>query len=255
MRRPALPRTPAVVLVAAAMAVSAAACSSEAPNWSFAPAPPAAASAPTQAAAAVPATAAAAAAPSAAAASPTAARAGANAAMMLPDSTDAPGTAAAAAPYRLDLTIVTGDMIGKTEYPAYVPSHLVLPAHSTVVVTITNFDDATPLPKGFEKYAQASGIDGSITVEPIDVTNPNGARGKAAHVTRLSPADVSHTFTIDALGINVPIAAHARVSFVIQTGAAGVYTFRCYDPCGAGAVGWGTAMATETYMEGTITIE
>ncbi len=154
-----------------------------------------------------------------------------------------------------DITIVTGDMIGKTEYPAYVPSHLVLPAHSTVIVTITNFDDATPLPKGFEKYAKAAGIDGSVTVQPIDVTNPNGVKGKATQVTGLATADVSHTFTVDALGINVPIAAHARVSFVIQTGAAGTYTFRCYDPCGDGPAGWGTAMATENYMEGTITVQ
>lgn len=154
-----------------------------------------------------------------------------------------------------DIAIVTGDMIGKTEYPAFVPSNLVLPANSTVVVTITNFDDATALPKGSEKYAQAAGIVGAITVQPIDLTNPNGGKGPASHVTKLAPADVSHTFTIDALGINVPIAAHARVSFVIHTGAAGHYTFRCYDPCGDGPAGWGTAMAAKGYMEGTITVQ
>lgn len=154
-----------------------------------------------------------------------------------------------------NLTIVTGDMIGKTEFPAYVPSAIDLPANSTVVITITNFDDATALPKGSEQYARASGILGPVVVQPIDPTNPNGAKGRPYTTTALSPADVSHTFTVAGLGINVPIAAHARVSFTIRTGAAGTYTFRCYDPCGNGPAGWGSAMAAPGYMEGTITVE
>jgi heme/copper-type cytochrome/quinol oxidase subunit 2 len=66
---------------------------------------------------------------------------------------------------------------------------------------------------------------------------------------------VWHTFTIPALGINVPIAAHARVIFTIHTGAAGTFTWRCFDPCGAGSNGWGTAMAAmRGFMEGTLTV-
>ncbi len=164
------------------------------------------------------------------------------------------GAAAPNAIIHQDITIVTGDMIGKTEYPAYVPSQLTLPAHSLVLVTITNFDDATPLPKGSEGYAKASGILGDITVQPIDTTNPNGSKGKPYTRTSMNPNDVSHTFTIPALGINVPVTAHARVSFLIRTGDAGTYQFRCFDPCGAGSSGWGTAMATKDYMEGTLTV-
>jgi len=165
--------------------------------------------------------------------------------------------AAVASPaFVLNLTIVTGDMIGRTEYPAYIPSDMVLPANSTVVVTVTNFDNATPLPKGSEIYARAQGIvGGAFSVTPIDPKDPNGAAGPTRMLSSLDPADVSHTLTVPGLGLNVPIAPHARVSFTIHTGAPGTYTWHCMDPCGAGASGWGTAMATQRgYMEGRFTV-
>lgn len=167
-----------------------------------------------------------------------------------------PAAASAPSITRLDLTIVTGDMIGKTEYPAYVPSDFTLPAYSTVVITVTNFDDATALPKGSESYAQASGlVGGTFTTTPINLKNPNGSAGQSQTLSALDPAAVSHTFTIPALGINVPIAAHARETFTITTGAPGTFAWRCMDPCGAGPVGWGTAMAARrNYMEGTLTV-
>jgi len=158
---------------------------------------------------------------------------------------------------RLDLSIVTGDMIGHTEYPAFVPSDFTLPANSTVIVMVTNFDDATPLPKGSEQYAKVIGTLGGVaTVTPIRAGDPNGSAGNPKSVTSLKPTDVSHTFTIPALGINVPIAPHARVVFAIHTGAPGHYYWRCFDPCGADPMGWGTAMAARRgFMEGTLTVE
>ncbi len=162
-----------------------------------------------------------------------------------------------AEPARLDLTIVTGDMIGHNEFPAFLPSDFTLPANSTVVVTITNFDDATALPKGQESYASVQGTaDGTFRVQAIDPKNPNGNKGLARTTTNLDPATgVSHTLTIKALGINVPIAPMSRTTFVIKTGAPGSYIWHCYDPCGDGADGWGTAMAAmQGFMEGTVTI-
>ncbi|MHB8958723.1 MAG: cupredoxin domain-containing protein [Candidatus Limnocylindrales bacterium] len=239
-------RSTAIALLLGAAAFSLAGCAStDAPSWSFPP-PVTAAPAP---------------------AAPAQAQSGgimaAQAAAIHPASLsrDASGTtastsAAATSAARLDLTIVTGDMIGKTEFPAYVPSDFTLPAHSTVVVTITNFDDATPLPKGSEVYASAAGVvGGTFTVTPIDPKDPNGSAGPTQTLSSLNPAKVSHTFTVPGLGINVPIAAHARVSFTITTGDAGTFSWRCMDPCGAGPSGWGSAMAAKSgYMEGTLTV-
>ena len=184
-----------------------------------------------------------------------------------PATTIAPGTAAAAVPVtvaqpmtavvtRLDLAVVTGGMIGHKEFPAFVPSDVTLPANATVIVTVTNFDDATALPKGAEKYAKVRGTDGdTISVTPIKAAAPNDSAGTTRVLAALDPAAVSHTFTVEALGINVPIPAHARVTFTIHTGAAGTFAWRCYDPCGADPMGWGTAMAAKSgFMEGTLTV-
>lgn len=234
-----LGRSLALPLLGGAVALAAAACSGSAtgPTWTFAPV--AASAAPV---ADVPAAqpAGAAAQPAAFAAQP----AGGDA-----SSTNRP-------PVHLFLTIVTGDMTGKAEYPAYIPSDFSLPANSTVVVTVTNFDDATALPKATAQYAKASGIvGGTFTVTPIKPGDPNGAAGPTTTASSLDPAQVSHTFTVPGLGINVPIAPHARVTFTIRTGAPGSFAWRCYDPCGNGPAGWGTAMAAQRgYMEGTLTV-
>jgi len=158
---------------------------------------------------------------------------------------------------RLDLTVVTGDMTGHSEYPAFIPSDFTLPANSTVLITVTNFDDATVLPKGSGQYARVSGtLDDAARITPIKAGDPNGSAGPTRVVTALDPTNVSHTFTIPALGINVPIAPHARETFVIRTGAPGHYFWRCFDPCGADPMGWGTAMGAKSgFMQGTLTVQ
>ncbi len=165
------------------------------------------------------------------------------------------GTATAGTPH-VYLTIVTGEMIGTKDYPAYIPSSFVLPAYSTVVVTVTDFDSATPLPAALQVYAHAQGIVGdAFTVTPFDPKTPNAAAGPTTSHTSLDPADVAHTLTAPGLGLNVPIAALSRVTFTIRTGAPGTYTWHCMDPCGGGPTGWGGAMAARSgYMEGTITV-
>ncbi len=168
----------------------------------------------------------------------------------------ATGTASAAGAPHVYLTIVTGGMIGNKDYPAFIPSSFVLPAYSTVVVTVTDFDSATPLPAALQVYAHAQGIVGdTFTVTPIDPKTPNATVGPTTTRTSLDPADVAHTLTAPGLGLNVPIAALSRVTFTIRTGAPGTYTWHCMDPCGSGSTGWGGAMAAQSgYMEGTITV-
>ena len=163
--------------------------------------------------------------------------------------------AASSAPVALNLTILSDTMTGKAGWPVFVPTDLSLPAHATVQITVTNFDGATPLPTGSARYAQASGVvGGTFTVTPIAPGDPNGSAGPAATRTALDPSAVSHTFTILALGINVPLAANARTTFTIHTGAPGTFTWKCFDPCGTGPDGWGGPMSHPGYMDGTVTI-
>ncbi len=250
MRSPSA-RTITTLALAAALALTLGACTGSAgPSWTYAPAPVASAEA-------VAGQSLASAAPQAAAlamAMPALVAGAATGAASSAGASAAPTVTGVTA--RLDLTIVTGDMIGHTEYPAYVPSDFTLPANSTVVVTITNFDDATPLPKGSEVYAKVSGtVGGTATVTPFKAADPNSATGPAQTITSLDPNTVSHTFTVPGLGINVPIAPHARETFTIHTGAPGSFAWRCFDPCGASPMGWGTAMAAKRgFMEGTLTV-
>lgn len=149
-------------------------------------------------------------------------------------------------PAHLYLTVAVG--IGD-DNPAYVPSDFSVPKNSLVQVTITNFDDATPLTGDQIKYDQVYGtVGGSAEVTPVDPADPNGpASGTVQTYRTMDPGDVSHTFTIPALNLNVPIYAHSRTTFTFRTGKAGSYLWLCEDPCGG-------AMATPRYMSGQIRV-
>lgn len=171
------------------------------------------------------------------------------------------GVAATASPTRsngsasLYLTIATPNMLGTDDMPAYIPAFPSIPANSRVRVEIVNFDDATPLTGALEQFANVKGtVGGSIRVETLDEKNPNATTASQT-LTALDPQNVSHTFTVAKLGINIPVAAKARTTFEIQTGAPGVYDWRCNDPCGQGNGGWGGAMAAAGYMMGKLTLE
>lgn len=161
----------------------------------------------------------------------------------------------AAHPLHETLVIATGDMLQDDDMPAYMPSSLTLPANSTVTITVVNFDDATALPAGSEKFATASGVIGPVEVQALDSKNPNDTSAPVTKVTSMDPQNgVSHTFTITKLGLNVPIAPKSRTTFTIHTGKAGSYTWQCYDPCGSDPAGWGGPMATTGFMRGTLTV-
>ena len=151
-----------------------------------------------------------------------------------------------AQPAHLYLTIATG--IGD-DNPAYVPSDFSVPRNSLVEVTIVNFDDATPLTGDQVKYAKVYGVIGnSATLTPIDVKDPNGpATSSVEPYTSMDPNQVSHTFTIPELNVNVPIWPHSRTTFTFRTGKAGSVLWLCEDPCGG-------AMATPRYMSGQLRV-
>jgi hypothetical protein len=167
---------------------------------------------------------------------------------------------AAAPPHRaatghLYLTVATPDMLGTDVGPAFLPSAITVPAATEVTVTVANFDGATPLTGAAEKYAKATGIEGSVSCRALDPANPNAAATSAAQTsTSLDPSLVSHTFTVADLGLNVPICAMSETTFTFFSGAPGTFTWRCMDPCGPGASGWDGAMAANGYMSGHITV-
>jgi hypothetical protein len=137
-----------------------------------------------------------------------------------------------------------GTFTSKEHWPAMAPSDLTFSKGDTVVLTIKEYDDApTALPAG-SPYGKVSG--GTMTV--------NGVAG-----TDVSNANIAHTFTIAALGINVPLtkAPDGGVSttvFTFTVDKAGSYTWSCMTPCGGGADGMTGSMATKGWMKGNVIV-
>jgi hypothetical protein len=149
-----------------------------------------------------------------------------------------------------NLKIVINQPGLQKDWPAYSPNNLVLPANSLVTVTLTDYDMGdTPLPKG-SPFTTVQGIVGGVAY----------ADGHAYKALALDK--IAHTFTIPQLKINVPLPgdsttgkSYGVVTFTFRTGAAGIYYFQCFDPCGTGTNGWEGPMTTGGYMRGTLTVQ
>ncbi|MCL4433382.1 MAG: hypothetical protein M1399_01205 [Actinobacteria bacterium] len=150
------------------------------------------------------------------------------------------------------MTILTGGMISHKGWPKFSPADLAIPSNTTVVLTIYNYDNGTaPLSAG-SLFDKVEG--GTETV--------NGSP-----VTSIPNANISHTFTVASLQLNVPIPAApsttgpggesepAVVTFTFHVTKAGTYTWQCEAPCGTGPTGMGGPMVTPGYMTGSLTVQ
>ena len=152
----------------------------------------------------------------------------------------------------LYLTILTGKMIGKSGWPAYVPGNYTLPANSTVQVEIHCFDDgAATVPSGYEQVRGTVG--GTMTV--ISQLLGDLSKAAAQTVQSIAPSNVAHTLTVADIGLNVPVPPLSTVRFLLQTGTAGSHGWQCMADCGTGQTGWGGPMTTDAYMKGTLTVQ
>jgi len=137
-----------------------------------------------------------------------------------------------------------GTFTSKEHWPAMAPSDLTFGKGDTVVLTIKEYDDApTALPAG-SPYGKVAG--GTMTVDGVAGTD-------------VSNANIAHTFTIAALGINVPLtkAPEGGVSttvFTFTVGKSGTFTWSCMTPCGGGADGMTGSMATKGWMKGNVIV-
>jgi hypothetical protein len=155
-------------------------------------------------------------------------------------------------------------------WPSYGPStHLVLPAHSYITMTLHVYDSGEDLNNPY--FANVVGtVDNTILVD-------------GNQVSRLEPTDVQHTFTLrglpttsqDPLFVNVPLPRVVTdendnnlptkdpatknqghtVVFSFVTGGAGEYTWNCEYPCGDGTFAkFGAVMGAEGYMSGKVSV-
>ncbi|MDT4939579.1 MAG: hypothetical protein QOG80_3250 [Pseudonocardiales bacterium] len=180
-------------------------------------------------------------------------------------------TAATTAPGQANITMQTVGAIGTEPHPPWV-SYLIqrpdgtwahttvlkVPAHTTVHVTIYQYDSGSDLRNPLMNQVQ--GVDGA-TVDGKPYSTWTDVIG--------------HTFTVPQLGISVPLPGipddaknpcstnapcspsfdHMKVQFSFVTGAAGTYTWQCFVPCGVGYIaGFGGPMSTVGYMNGVMQV-
>ncbi len=153
------------------------------------------------------------------------------------------------------IVIQTGKMDGKPGWPRFVPSNITFPDGSKVVLTIVNYDDGTaPLP-ATAPYGNVWGSDPTFGVvtggsETVD--------GKVT--TKIANNLVSHTFTVPALLVNIPIPAvpsgqqTTTVVFTFQVNKTGKFLWLCEAPCGSGPMGMSGAMETDGWMRGFVNV-
>ena len=133
-----------------------------------------------------------------------------------------------------------------------------VPAHTRVNVTISQYDSGSPL-----RNQQIGLVQGTIG----DVATLNG---KSFRVINANVGNgVGHTFSIPALGINVPLygnnsnanlcaaapcttaSPHNIIRFSFTSPGPGSYPWQCFVPCGLGFLyGNGGPMQTVGWMDG-----
>ena len=179
--------------------------------------------------------------------------------------------AAATAPGEANITMQTVGAIGTEPHPPWVSylmqrpngtwvhtTVLKVPAHSTVHVTIYQYDSGSDLRNPLMNQVQGVG-DATVNGKPYSTWTDA----------------IGHTFTVPQLGISVPLPGipddaknpcstnapcspsfdHMKVQFSFQTGAAGTYTWQCFVPCGVGYIaGFGGPMSTVGYMNGVLQV-
>ena len=162
--------------------------------------------------------------------------------------TDSPGRVAGGRTVLESMTIETSSPGRHPDWPRYTNPSWTVKKGETVVLRIKSFDDG-PAPLTGVQTAFDS-VEGTIGgTETLD--------GKVVH--SVPNGEISHTFTVVGLGLNVPIPAAptgGSVTVVARFVAkqSGTFTWQCYAPCGSGSNSMGGAMSVKGYMEGWIRV-
>jgi hypothetical protein len=173
-------------------------------------------------------------------------------------------------PYVLNLVITTSNVFNSSigPQPAYYvvgtdgllsSATISLPAHQLIEVIITNYDtgNATPFEPQFEHVMGTN----NDTIQVINNALINSSEGPSGimlngtqTVSSLQASEISHTFTVPGLNLNIPVAANTTEVAFFTTGDAGNFEWNCMTPCGSGPSGVEGAMLTPGWMSGTIVV-
>jgi heme/copper-type cytochrome/quinol oxidase subunit 2 len=136
-------------------------------------------------------------------------------------------------------------------------ANITVPAHRLIQITIFSYD--TPTPNSTVSEAQVTGTVGGgmylINGTLASMSNASMTMMPwGANVTAVPVASLAHTFTIQQLGVNIPVVGGSTEIAYLYFNQPGTYVWICQTPCGLGRGGTGGAMSTTGWMSGTVTV-
>jgi heme/copper-type cytochrome/quinol oxidase subunit 2 len=133
-------------------------------------------------------------------------------------------------------------------------ANIPLPAHTLIQLTIISYD--TPTAGSTDQEGKVMGTVGGVvymingtTAMGTSVTPPYGT-----NVTSVPGDMLAHTFTIQQLGINIPVVGGNTAIAYLYLNETGTFPWVCLTPCGFGPTGMQGAMSTPGWMEGNVTV-
>ena len=165
------------------------------------------------------------------------------------------------------------------DWVSYSNDNLVVPANTTVHMTIDQYDSGGALNNSFFSKVWLNGAPSTATYQ---FPSTNGSTyGKVQTLSGWDANNIGHTFTLRGIPgngtpifVSVPLPAdpstngsavtigsgqYAKpviVNFTFKTGSKGVYEWNCEFPCGGSREGqFGYAMSSYGYMSGTLSVE
>ncbi|MDG6902587.1 MAG: hypothetical protein JRM80_11610, partial [Nitrososphaerota archaeon] len=136
-------------------------------------------------------------------------------------------------------------------------TNLTLPANRLIKLVIVNYDDGNASLVVPNDNVVSGTTGGNILV--ASNTNINASQGSngvvlngGQTVSSISPDSLSHTFTVPALNLNVPIPVSSTVVAYFTVTKAGTYIWFCETTCGFGSAGTAGAMSTPGWMTGNL---
>jgi hypothetical protein len=145
-------------------------------------------------------------------------------------------------------------VVGPTGTGLESSANIALPANTLIQLTIISYD--TPTAGSTDAQGKVSGTVGG-TVYLVNGTSAMGTdvtQRWGQNVTSVPGAMLAHTFTIQALGINIPVVGgDTEIAYLYLT-QTGTFQWVCLTPCGFGPTGMQGAMSTAGWMEGQVTV-
>jgi len=171
-------------------------------------------------------------------------------------------------PYVLTLVITTGNFFNSTygDQPAYYvlgpkglqsSAQIVVPANRQIELVIVNYDDGSANLSSSQYQNVAGTLNDQMTVVNNTMVNStmtsSGIQVRGAETLGSLPAaEISHTFTVPSLGINVPVGTSSTEVVYFTVKSPGSYLWLCMTACGGGADGLSGAMSTPGWMTGSL---